>query len=201
MGKHHGKNSWRFMGAEFLPQTPWGRNTMGKHHGKHSWGFMGAEFLPQTPWGSKYHGKTPWENSWGFMGAEFLPQTPWGRNGKHSWGFMGAENTMGKIDGVSWVPNFYLKRHGIETPWEKFMAFHGCRISTSNAMGFFMGFPWEIFTRARYKVGLYYSLASATNHRLNIDASSYRCQKPPPFKIIYINSTPASTIGFIIRRS
>lgn len=53
----------------------------------------------------------------------------------------------------------------------------------------------------RYKVSLYYSLASATNHRLNIDASSYRCQNPPPFKIIYINSTPASTIGFIIRRS
>jgi hypothetical protein len=28
------------------------------------------------------------------------------------------ENTMGKIHGVSWLPNFYLKRHGVEIPWE-----------------------------------------------------------------------------------
>jgi hypothetical protein len=59
----------------------------------------------------KRHGvEIPWgkhhgRHSWGFMGAEFLPQTPWDRN------------TMGK------------------TPWETFMVFHGCRISTSNAMG------------------------------------------------------------------
>jgi hypothetical protein len=31
--KYHGKNSWCFMGVEFLPQTPWDRNTMGGLHG------------------------------------------------------------------------------------------------------------------------------------------------------------------------
>jgi hypothetical protein len=101
------------MGAEFLPQTPWDRNTMGKHHGKNSWRFMGAEFLPQTPWG---------------------------------------RNTMGKIHGVSWLPNFYLKRHGVETPWEKLMAFHCCRISTSNAMGFFMGFSMGDFYKGHVQL-------------------------------------------------
>jgi hypothetical protein len=66
-----------------------------------------VDFHAGGPMGSKYHGK----NSWVFMGAEFLPQTPWDRN------------TMGG----------------------GFMGFHGCRISTSKAMGFFHGFPMGDF--------------------------------------------------------
>jgi hypothetical protein len=70
-----------------------------------------------------------------------------------------------------WVPNFYLNSHGVEIPSEKFMVFHGCRISTSKdmgskyhgekfmafhgcriftskAMGFFHGFPMQNFYKS-----------------------------------------------------
>jgi hypothetical protein len=115
VASHHGKDLWycamaiRWVTPSLITIIPVVFITMVYH----------VDFHAGGPMGSKYHGK----NSWCFMGAEFLPQTPWDRN------------TMGRLHGFSWVPNFYLKRHGIEIPWGDFMGFHGCRISTSNAMG------------------------------------------------------------------
>jgi hypothetical protein len=75
---------WKTMGhPSNAMDVIWG--FIGKHHGKHSWRFMGAEFLPQTPWDRNTMGKTPWENSMLFMVAEFVPQTPWGFSWVFSW--------------------------------------------------------------------------------------------------------------------
>jgi hypothetical protein len=93
VASHHGKDLWycamaiRWVTPSLITIIPVVFITMVYH----------VDFHAGGPMGSKYHGK----NSWCFMGAEFLPQKPWDRN------------TMGRLHGFSWVPNFYLISHGV----------------------------------------------------------------------------------------